>query len=407
MRILFLTYYETQKASGYNIFPNTSNRIKLTSGFQFIQHNYKDKTHLFYQHTQDDFKKIKEEISKHDIVFASFLLKSHFRFLEPLIDGKWVIGGPYVEQSNEVLSVHATQCHTNYEFFIGKKELCSDFEPYWYDFLDSLPNIDFVRGVISLGIGCYWGKCIFCDFDIAACPKLQLRTDIYKIFSKIQKKPYSQWYHLATESLIPSQIHTLAPMLPEIFNKDCILHSYLRIDDGNVSALEKYDDLRGLGLTLGIEVLSQQGMDIIQKGFKIEQLKRICDLTHKGLSLQINLIHNWNFFNEDMYNEAMYYISEVDKRCKRVHENQYLFYKHEEICVWYPNNSNADRLLKKYGGKLVYREPEYDHNKRNIIRYQDAFNIWPVGKNKIYCEKLLAHFGLPPSGFDREVTYIG
>jgi len=386
MKSLFLTKYHNIDWIVAARFKNCKTGILLNNGFSFFQHRFNNVTNLFYNSDETELSRIQQEAEKYDVIYASFLLQKDFEFLKPIITKNWVIGGPSIEYPDYPIDTVAQVCSTPYEFYVGESELSDHFTPYWYEFFDARNDIEVARASLPIGIGCYWKKCIFCDFCQNDNGSVLVRKDLQNIFSKLEKKPYRQWYHLSFDSTQAHQLNDIAKALPTLYEKDISLQAFVRLDNANVNTLEKYDDLRGLEAVIGMEILSQQGSDIIKKGFIVDNIKRICDLSHRGLSIQINLIHNWNFFNKDMYDESMYYLDEIKKRSTLVHDSQYVVFKHEEICNWHKHRDMAITLQKLYGGTLEENGSVYE-SKIKGLRYKKFVYINPVGENKYYCEQ--------------------
>lgn len=359
----------------------------ISNGFSYFRERYPEAEDFFYSdESREDYAKVVELVSEADKVFASFVFTKQFSFLKDLINAKWTIGGPALNQITDVLQgVDCEKCFTTYEENSQQAKLSTDFCNYWDKFVDSQENIRHLHFGMSIGIGCYWNKCTFCNFDDSPA-KYRLRDVIDKIPDVIVEKPYRQHIYTGIDSTLPRQIAPLVQAANRVHTKNSVIHTYIRLDDSILMELEKCNDLSGLFVMVGPEVFSQRGIDIINKNVDINNLPRLVRLMSRGLSVHINIIHNWNFFDEDMYNESMRIFREIKAAKTIVNPEQYLVLTHKLICNWF-NLSMVDQLVDNYGG--VVKDINLNKLDLSAVSGIPGKNIWPTGDSKFFCNKLI------------------
>ena len=376
LKTLFLTGYARKNKALY-----------ISNGFSYFRNQFTDAEDFFYSvESTDDYQVIRQLIKEFDQIYASFVFTKQLLFLKDLIDERWTIGGPALNQSQDILEqLTCTKCFGTYEAHIGQPEYSICFSNYWEKLTEKFPDTQHIHYGMSIGHGCYWNKCTFCNFDNFPT-KYATRPSIESIPEFVSAQKYKQHIYTGIDSTLARQIQPLATAANVVHKRNAVLHTYIRLDEAVLVELEKCADLRGLLVMVGPEVFAQRGIDIIQKGINIQNLPRLVELMERGLSIQINLIHNWNFFDKEMYEESIEIYNSVKRTKKTIFREQVLVLTHKLICNWY-NPFMVQQLQKAYGGEV--RDVRLSKLDLSEVSGVQGKNIWPVGDSKIYNKKLM------------------
>ncbi len=99
-----------------------------------------------------------------DRIFCSLCYRDHLTAIQPILNEKWILGGPLASWMTAKGMKFPGKVFPGYfEEYLGKSGLSSKFDPYFVKLVKTaqIPHLFFN---CSIGKGCYWSKCKFCEY---------------------------------------------------------------------------------------------------------------------------------------------------------------------------------------------------------------------------------------------------
>ena len=259
-------------------------RLRICSGSAYVQHllgNNFDNIFL-----SKDFpcpiEEWKEILSKYDKIYFSAIHSSDLYIVAPLVDKRWVIGGPLIQSDcfdlirNSFSS--ATLCTGLFEDYLGQP-LSDTYIEYWNDWVENKEfsqKISTVLSYASIGSGCYWGRCIFCSTHKK---NIFYDRDYEKIILSLKGyKKYISAVHLCKDTVNVRQLRRLLNIKSILLEKKIELIMYLRGDEIIYRFLDSEcqdKDFRGLQFLIGLESFSQEILDSLNKGLNVKTVLNV------------------------------------------------------------------------------------------------------------------------------------
>ncbi len=183
---------------------------------------------------------------------------------------------------------------------------------------------------INISKGCYWGKCTFCDFGLQYTNK-----KLDKVISEIKymKKNYgAKYFYLTDSALAPRTAKEFASMLIEE-KLDIRWTTFLRFE--NVYDKEFLSYLYKAGLrcvSWGLESGSQKILNLMNKGTKIDVIKRILqDSSMLGIANRLTVIYLFPGETFADFCDTVNFIKENQKNIFQVTFYSYLLKRYSYI----------------------------------------------------------------------------
>lgn len=305
MTIALLTCYMEEKDS-----------VRINNGFSFVRHLLgEDVIDLFVD--IKNFKRQENQVVFDTLtlpyiekVYCTFSYVNEFIFLRRYIDHRWVIGGPLAEAYSEEIKKmvpDAEVCAFPMEYML-KKQLSSTFTDYWHK--NNLFNNQIKKAVwynCSLGRGCTWKKCRFCDYpDVETT--CYYRKDIQEIFSGLVENPNGTGIvHLCASDTPPRQLREIIKHRHITADKGIYsITVFTRASISRIKAIKEADDLTGLTFTIGMEAFSQKAIDLLNKGFKISEVLSLTEeIIKRNGNVILSIMDNYVFMDTDILRESI------------------------------------------------------------------------------------------------------
>ena len=284
-------------------------RITVFNGFSFVAHAIPLEYYFVNPAQMSDLalqKALCVALSGYERIYCSLTLAQQFEAIRRVADKRWMFGGPAVISSKVP---PARNCHKGtLESLLGMPP-STTFTDYWTGH-PTLPRKP-VYFSCSVGNGCYWNKCAFCDYreyDRTFCKK----DGIAKILSQLSHPESTCFVHLCVAACTPAIVkEVLAAGQQNKFTFLC----FCRADAPMVRFVKEYQQsLSGLLFTIGVESLSSAAMAILRKGFDFEAVFEMTKaILEKGGSVEWSIMENLPFLTMDM-------AAEYETNCARAAE---------------------------------------------------------------------------------------
>jgi hypothetical protein len=298
---LYLTFYN---------FPPERGFLSIKNAFSFGRDKKPEDMDLFFNTDDKNILiQIQDSIDKYkpNRVWASFTFSSEFLKVYKIIDKKWIIGGSHIASNKgnkEFYSLFKELpifVYGTMETYLGK-DISSDFDPYFLDFINnSYPNYNIIYS-ISLGNTCYWKKCKFCKFKVFENNYCELfeRSNVEEII----KKSISNDNFIGHTCISATKPEALKKIINSNKNKSKIL-MYVRADKSILNQIKQFDDLSCYTFGIGLEGLAQEIIDELNKGFKLTvALELIEEIINRGGKISLYLMMDYTFLTKEIVNEC-------------------------------------------------------------------------------------------------------
>ena len=290
-----------------------SSHIRIGNGFSFAR-KFINGDDFFFRLNRGfpETLKLKQKLKSYKNIFCSITFDEELRSVEPIINEKWILGGP--------LCCHADLSHLNCQKQLGCFEsfqdspVSNDFQNYWKN---SIPTDKEWHYTCSLGQGCYWNKCEFCEYKYYEKVQYE-RNDFKKIFSSLKGRRgnFYDHVHLCSSAIGPKIIKDVITSILEnkLFQQKIIITMMVRPDPGIIKAIQEFDNLKGITFCLGLEAFCQPVLDIVNKGAKIESgLKFAEEAAKRKAIVCLSLMDHYGFLTHKMADESIEIISQFKK----------------------------------------------------------------------------------------------
>lgn len=298
------------------------------NGFSFGVENT-DESHFTFYSTTGSLLNLKSKIDKlkPKRIFCSLLFREQLESIRSLIDERWILGGPLVSRcflEDLVPKSGETIFKGPIEHFFGK-EISSKFSFYFKDLVLPFSNFMPVSYSVSLAFGCYWSKCNFCTYreirDWTGGTVVE-RPSIDLILSSL---PVFEGKHV----VINTCVDCLTPkLLRSILSADKSLNffSFLRPDKEIIDILEEEKDLTNQKFSVGLEAPSQNLVDKLNKGIRLENVKRLVKVvSERNGTVVLSTMESFPFITRDDILQAKEFVKNLEKIVDEKTGNVYIF----------------------------------------------------------------------------------
>lgn len=204
MKVALITFYK-----------KIYNSIAISNGFSFFRHLIEGED-IFVCLEKTNKEELRQQLEGYDAVYCSISFFKELDYIGPLIQENWIIGGPLVEHCGEHLK-RRFKCTVVDKPFEAYRQipLSSTFTDYWHDkmHLLSYENSPVIYNC-SIGKGCNWGKCKFCNFSIYEGYRYK-RSNVESIISGLREnKNGTLIIHFCISSSTPDILQGLLEYQP-------------------------------------------------------------------------------------------------------------------------------------------------------------------------------------------------
>ena len=391
MKDIYITFYDSGKVY-----------TTIYNGFSFGR----DKTIEFldlYFSNQDSTNKIKETIDSIKgirKIWCSVTTSNHFLQVKSIVDNRWILGGPFINFINSIPEVESRVQNLDCEVFSGQIEdylgesLSGDFDFYFKDFISRFKNKQIVFAS-NIGSGCYWNKCVFCNFKNYSWPRF-LRPNIEKLINSLPESPLGDNV-VGSHACMSSTPVDVLRQIVKSKKKNTILALYLRADDFIIDEVRSYDNLKGFSFSLGMEGLSQGIIDNLDKGMKLKSMLELTEiLLMKNAVVRLNLMTNHTYSGKDEVNECIETLSKIktfrekyNSLAVRMH-GPILFLSKQVAEKYGPHGCYTDGFVDYYINILSDEQKHYNNivseEMKKItpfVRRFDYFNVPSLTKKEL------------------------
>lgn len=370
---IYITFYRLKNTKSKKI-------ILINNAFSFGRDKKPEDMDLFFDN-DDPFieTKIKKSIDfyKPDKIWVSLTYDYEILSILNIIDKRWILGGPLVscniknKKFENFFNNIPTFVYTSMEEYLGK-EISSDFDPYFLDFVRKEYSKYVVLYNLCVGFyRCYWSKCTFCSYRLNEKLGYNFkRKDIQKISKSAI--PFDE-NNIFISTLCMSSIDskTLNQILSN--NKKSIIQMTMRADRKIINVIKKYDNLRNYIFTIGLEGLSQQIINELNKGIKIENVFEITkEILKRNGFVRITLMKNYTFLTKEIVEDCKKNIENFEEIGKKYSKNKLSLEFVFGLPVLWFDIYNAE----KYGFKSIPLSNVY-----NSLPFQKEFYLSDIPTN--------------------------
>lgn len=342
--------------------------ITICNGFSFGRVKKPEDIDLFFN-IYDDFTYISKEIKKYNPnrIWCSVINDKVFSLISPILDKRWILGGPNIQEYKKYLEKFDYPCtfvYTTMEKYLGNPT-SSEYDPYYDELLKKFPNSPVVSSC-SLESGCYWGACTFCFLDTA----YYYVRDVEKIFKNLNDNT-NVTYHTCVSSI---KCDTLKQIIkykkPEIK-----VSTYIRADDDIIAYLDEVEDLSKFVFLLGIEGFAQPILDTLNKGMTIENIfKFIRTVVEKKGQVCFTLMDNYTFLTKEIVEEYIYNFKCLEDIQKKL-DKERIFFSGPYNVRWETKelaerDGTTSYTSKRVSGKKYYLSEIPDNNIQKVYNKQ-------------------------------------
>ena len=289
--------------------------LNIANGFSFGREKKEDDVDLCFHHgRKPSF--IADYLKRYpsaDRIFCSLSYSAHLDSIAPIVDDRWVLGGPLVAGLlSRGAELPGTQHPGSFESYLGKKELSSTFDAYFANLVKTvkLPHLFFN---CSLGKGCYWSKCKFCEYRYydskgEKTGKVTMRPNVGDIIEQLRPMEGCKTTnaHLGIPATPPK---TLAQVLDAKRDRRVILTVFLRADKAVMNVLRDRSDptiCQNILFSIGCESLSQTALDTLNKGTTVENTLEVARLIlERGGSVVLGIMDHYVFATRQIVTEYL------------------------------------------------------------------------------------------------------
>jgi len=294
---------------------NDDTDLNVANGFSFGREKKPDDVDLYFLQGRDPsfIAAYLKRYPSVDHIFCSLGYAPHLKSIAPLIDERWVLGGPFVAgMLSRGAQVPGTAYPGSFESYLGKQELSSTFDSYFANLVKTvkLPQLFFN---CSLGKGCYWSRCKFCDYRHydskgEQTGKVVLRPNVRQIIEQLRPLEGSRTWnaHLCIPSIPPK---ALAEVLDAHRDRRVILTVFMRADHAILNVLRDRPDptvCESILFSIGCESLSQTALDLLNKGTTVDNTLELVRLILKrGGMVALGIMDHYVFLTRKMVAEYL------------------------------------------------------------------------------------------------------
>jgi hypothetical protein len=285
-----------QRTAAITFWADEPSRVMVFNGFSFVAHAV-PLDHFFVNPAamSDPFlqRSLCDALSGYEKIYCSLTAAYQFQAIRRVADKRWMFGGPAI--INSKVSPASNNYKGSMESLLGMPP-STTFTNYWTGH-PALPRKP-VYFTCSLGNGCYWNKCTFCDYHEYGhefCKK----DDIAKILSQLSHPESTCFVHLCVAACTPAILkEVLATGQQSRFTFVC----FCRADAPMVRFAREYQQsFSGLFFSIGVESLSSAAMAILEKGFDFEAVFEMTKaILEKGGTVEWSIMDNLPFLTMDM-----------------------------------------------------------------------------------------------------------
>ncbi len=361
MKDIYITFYDLGKVY-----------TTIYNGFSFGRDETIDYSN-FYFSNQDNTNKIRETInSAKDVrkIWCSVTTCNHFLQIKPIVDSRWIVGGPFINFIKSMPEVEAKIKHLNCEIFSGQiedylgKSLSGTFDFYFKDFIYKFKNKQIVFAS-NIGSGCYWNRCTFCNFKNYSWPRF-IRPDIEKLIKSLPESPLNG-NMMASHTCMSSTSVDVLRQIVKSKKENTYLALYLRADDFIIDEVKNYNDLKGFSFSLGVEGLAQGIIDNLDKGMKLKSMLELTEiLLIRNAVVRLNLMTNHIYNGQNEIKESI----ETLLKMKIFREK----YNNLAIRMHGPILFLSKQMAEKYGPCECYTDGLVDYYINILSKEQIHYN---------------------------------
>jgi len=280
-------------------------------------------------------------------IYVSVLSYEMITLLYPLIDERWIIGGNIWYQNIKEIDegftpsmlreLGAKEIHVPLELYFNPKgELSTVFEYYFKDLVESIPH-QALSYSVSLGYGCHWRRCTFCIYSLSGMC-FSIRKNISSVISQIPL--HSQGKTTDIHTCLPAiPGHMLGEVLSAGWNSHHIPVLFIRADEESLRALSSLKgsdvDCRNRKFSIGMEILSDSALNILNKGTTVNYILGVTELIlSQGGMVELSIMTGYSFLTPQIIDEAQIGYRRLKKIFKQ--------YKGPENYLWIVNYGDVE-----------------------------------------------------------------
>lgn len=294
---------------------NNSKYLNIANGFSFGREKKDNDIDMYFHEGRssefiDGFLKKYPSVEK---IYCSISYPSELESIISLVDEKWVLGGPLIAGLKaKGIKLPGLVYSGSFENYLGKNSLSCSFDAY-FDGLVKKAKLPHVFYNCSIGKGCYWSKCKFCDYryfdskgDMSG--KLVLRPNISDIIEQLRPLEGSKTtnVHLGLPAVTPNILRSIFQSKRD---KRVGLTIFVRADEAILRAFKEYQDptiCKKILFSIGCESLSQFGLDTLNKGTTTENTLELARLIlERGGVVVLGIMDHYVFANRQMVKETL------------------------------------------------------------------------------------------------------
>lgn len=306
---------------------------------------------------QGQLKVVPHQINR---VFVSIKTKEELRSIFPLIDDNWIFTGnsysylcageseipDFMDMFGKLKTCNLPS--TNFESFLKGTDspYSSTFDYYFHLLIEKVSGKQLMYNCV-LGQGCFWNKCTHCCYKISD-KKIYARNNVPAILKHISPNTMSGTSQVRIE-LPCVDPQKLRDILTVDWGKSLCPIISIRPEPQIIKTLESFDPKDNVcmkkKISLGVEILSDKALNILNKGTSVDSiLKTIELLLSHGAMIQLDIMKNFPFLDREIVQEAV----EGCKRLKELYHN----YDGPSNYVWFLNNGDvlwpSEEVLSHY-----------------------------------------------------------
>lgn len=249
--------------------------ICLVNGFSFVDHLFKNHKHFFLNisnTSEEEIANIKKEIIKlknelkpfKTIYLSTISLTDDFFNIVPLLDERFIVGGPAIEFLNDEKISKLTGAKfikTTFETYLGVPTQ-NQFNEYWNDYFDK----DTVFGyAITDATVCPY-KCAFCTYNTTE----KVNRDLESMLIKVTERKTLKFIMLTAPLQSPSNISIIRKLYDRIQKSNTYIWAFVRSEEKVIEEIKKFDDLSNIEFSNGLEYFSNSCLERVNKTEKVE-----------------------------------------------------------------------------------------------------------------------------------------
>ncbi len=322
-------------------------------------------------------------------IYCSCTHISHFQMIHPLLDSRWILGGPIITSLLKAgMNIPCTATSQSFEEFSGQTELDSQFSYYFEDFVLQ-QKISHIEYNCSLGKGCYWDKCTFCTFryynEFQSCRrKCQVRLDVPGILRQLRPlRGMTSMVHLCMDAIPP---RVFKDILQAEFPPNIFLRYFLRADQATYSILQRYkhQNCQQHYIMIGGESLSQTLNKKLHKGTQLDIFFEFIEmLLDCGCTVCIDMMEHYAGITPKMVDETKEAAQKLQAIVQRFPAERLYLYNNG-IPLWptlerarehsdkFPIRRDDQRLTPRYIHEIPVDSFEFELNRQIADAYKTS-----------------------------------